>query len=126
MPEPDAVYACGPPDLVQAVREHCADARSESFVPPTFTVSAEASGGRITFTDSRIEIVDDGGPLLAQAEAAGLNPESGCRMGICHSCTRRKTRGAVRNLITGAVSSTDVEDVQICVSAPVGDVDLAL
>jgi hypothetical protein len=47
-------------------------------------------------------------------------------MGICHSCTRRKTRGAVKNLFTGAVSSADEEDVQICVSAPVGDVDLAL
>jgi len=32
----------------------------------------------------------------------------------------------VRNVITGAVSSTDEEDVQICVSAPVGDVDIAL
>ena len=50
---------------------------------------------------------DDGRPLLEQAEAAGLTPESGCRMGICHSCTRRKTRGAVKNLITGAVSSAD-------------------
>ncbi len=47
-------------------------------------------------------------------------------MGICHSCTRRKTSGAVRNLITGAVSTADEEDVQICVSAPVGDVELAL
>jgi ferredoxin-NADP reductase len=126
LPEPDAVYVCGPPELVQAVREHCADVSSESFVPPTFTVSAEASGGRVSFTDSGAEVVDDGRPLLEQAEAAGLNPESGCRMGICHSCTRRKTRGAVRNLITGAVSSADEEDVQICVSAPVGDVDLAL
>ena len=35
-------------------------------------------------------------------------------------------RGAVRNLITGAVSSADEEDVQICVSVPVGDVDIAL
>mgnify|MGYP001976776844 CR=1 FL=1 len=63
---------------------------------------------------------------LPQAEAAGLTPESGCRMGICFSCTRRKNSGAVRNVITGAVSSTDEEDVQICVSAPVGDVDIAL
>ncbi|MGH6912783.1 MAG: ferredoxin reductase, partial [Geminicoccales bacterium] len=44
----------------------------------------------------------------------------------CHTCTRRKTRGAVKNLITGAVSPADEEDVQICVSAPVGDVDIAL
>ncbi|MGZ5393215.1 MAG: 2Fe-2S iron-sulfur cluster-binding protein, partial [Mycobacterium sp.] len=99
---------------------------SESFVPPVFTVPAESSGGRVAFTDADVDIVDDGRPLLEQAEAAGLNPESGCRMGICHSCTRRKTRGAVRNLITGAVSTTEEEDVQICVSVPVGDVDVAL
>ena len=126
MPEPDAVYVCGPPALVDAVRTHCPDARSESFVPPTFTVPSESTGGRISFTDSGIEATDDGQPLLVQAEKAGLTPESGCRMGICHSCTRRKTGGAVRNLITGAVSTNDEEDVQICVSAPVGDVEIAL
>lgn len=126
MSEPDAVYVCGPPQLVHAVREHCANVNSESFVPPTFTVPAKASGGTVAFADSRVEVADDGRPLLEQAEAAGLTPESGCRMGICHSCTRRKTRGVVKNLITGTVSTPDEEDVQICVSVPVGDVDLAL
>jgi ferredoxin-NADP reductase len=129
MPDPGddtAVFVCGPPALVEAVRGHCANVLSESFVPPAFDVPAEASGGSVTFADSGVEVTDDGRPLLEQAEAAGLTPESGCRMGICHSCTRRKTRGAVRNLITGAVSSAEQEDVQICVSAPVGDVDIAL
>lgn len=126
MPEPDAVFVCGPPALVEAVREHCENVRSESFVPPVFDLSTEASGGRVSFTDSGAEIVDDGRPLLEQAETAGLAPESGCRMGICHSCTRRKTSGVVKNLITGAVSSAEAEDVQICVSVPVGDVDIAL
>jgi len=107
------------------VREQFPNAQSESFVPPVLTPQ-EASGGRIRFSDSEIEVDDDGTPLLSQAEAAGLTPESGCRMGICFSCTRRKNSGAVRNVITGAVSSTDEEDVQICVSAPVGDVDIAL
>ena len=126
IPEPDAVFVCGPTALVAAVREHCANVRSESFVPPVFDVPAEASGGRVSLTDSGIELEDDGRPLLEQAEAAGLTPESGCRMGICHSCTRRKNRGAVRNLITQAVSSAEQEDVQICVTVPVGDVDIAL
>ena len=124
MPEPDAVYVCGPPELVRAVEQHCDGVQSESFVPPTFTIPAEPSGGRVSFTGSGISTTDDGRPLLEQAEAAGLTPESGCRMGICHTCTRRKTRGAVKNLITGAVSGADEEDVQICVSVPVGDVDL--
>lgn len=126
MPDPDAVFVCGPPALVEAVRAVCPDALSESFVPTPFVIPESPSGGRITFSDSGIESADDGRPLLEQAEAAGLTPTSGCRMGICHTCTRRKHRGAVRNLTTGAVSTADEEDVQICVSVPVGDVDLAL
>jgi ferredoxin-NADP reductase len=121
-----AVFVCGPAALVEAVRRHCPDAKSESFVPPVFAVPAEASGGTVTFADSDVTVTDDGRSLLEQAEAAGLTPESGCRMGICHTCTRRKTSGAVKNLITGAVSATDGEDVQICVTAPVGDVAMAL
>ena len=126
LPNPDHVFVCGPPALVDAVRELCPGARAESFVPPTFDLAAKPSGGLVTFADSGVAVTDDGRSLLDQAEAAGLAPESGCRMGICFSCTRRKTSGAVRNVITGAVSSAEEEDVQICVSAPVGDVDLAL
>jgi hypothetical protein len=47
-------------------------------------------------------------------------------MGICHSCTRRKTAGCVRNVITGDVSSSEEADVQLCVSVPAGDVTLDL
>lgn len=126
MPSPDAVFVCGPTPLVEAVRTHCDNVYTESFVPPAIEALANASGGRITFADSRIDIVDDGRSLLEQAEAAGLTPENGCRMGICHTCTRRKTAGTVRNLVTGAVSTAPDEDVQICVSVPVGDVDLSL
>ncbi|MCI4673908.1 ferredoxin reductase [Candidatus Mycolicibacterium alkanivorans] len=126
LPDPDAVFVCGPPALAESVRQVCANVRSESFVPTPFVVPDSPSGGRITFRDSGIETSDDGRPLLEQAEAAGLTPKSGCRMGICHTCTRRKHRGAVRNLTTGAVSTADQEDVQICVSVPVGDVELAL
>ncbi len=121
-----AVFACGPPALVDAVRDHHPDALNESFVPPVFAIPAEPDGGRIVFAGSGVEATSDGRSLLEQAERAGLTPEHGCRMGICHSCTCRKTSGAVRNLITGAVSTADEEDVQICVSAPIGDVELAI
>ena len=126
MPSPDAVFVCGPTALVDAVRQHCPSAQSESFVAPTVELPAKPSGGRVTFACSGIDVVDDGRSLLEQAEAAGLTPESGCRMGICHTCTRRKTAGVVRNLTTGGVSTNPDKDVQICVSVPVGDVELAL
>ena len=121
-----AVFVCGPAELVDAVRAVCPDARSESFVPPVFVIPAQPGGGRIAFAASGVETIDDGRSLLEQAEAAGLAPESGCRMGICHSCTCRKTSGVVRDLITGAISTGDEEDIRICVSAPVSDVELAI
>ena len=126
MPSPDAVFACGPTDLVEALRAHCGNVYTESFVPPVLEAPGDPSGGRITFADSGVDVVDDGRPLLEQAESAGLTPQNGCRMGICHTCTRRKTAGTVRNLISGAVSTAPDEDVQICVSVPVGDVNLSL
>jgi len=126
MPSPDAVFVCGPSALVEAVRKHCDNVYTESFVPPALEAPARPSGGRITFSDSDIDVTDDGRALLEQAESAGLTPENGCRMGICHTCTRRKIAGTVRNLTTGAVSTGADEDVQICVSVPVGDVELAL
>jgi len=121
---PQAVFVCGPTDLVDAVRGRFPDARHESFVPPVF--DGEASGGDVMFAASGVSVADDGRPLLNQAEDAGLTPESGCRMGICFSCTRRKSSGVVRNVITGAVSTPDADDIQICVSAPVGDVEIDL
>ena len=126
MRSPDAVFVCGPTTLVEAVQQHCENVRTESFVPPVFEPSANPSGGRITFAESGIDVTDDGRSLLEQAEAAGLTPQNGCRMGICHTCTRRKTAGTVRNLTTGSVSTGAGEDVQICVSIPVGDVEIAL
>lgn len=126
MAEPDAVYVCGPADLVDAVRSRHPGARAESFSARPSVRPTCAAGGRIAFRDSGIEVVDSGQPLLEQAEAAGLQPQSGCRMGICHTCTRRKLSGAVRNLNTGAVSTAGDSDIQICVSVPVGDVEIAL
>ena len=117
---------CGPPALAEAVLAVHPDAQTESFVPVAPATPAESSGGLVLFADSAITVTDDGRSLLEQAEAAGLNPESGCRMGICHSCTRRKTSGAVKNLRTGKVSTAEDENIQICVTAPLSDVELAL
>jgi stearoyl-CoA 9-desaturase NADPH oxidoreductase len=78
----------------------------------------------VRFARSGVEADGTGAPLLDQAEAAGLTPQSGCRMGICHTCTCRKLEGAVRDVRTGEVSTAPDELIQICVNAPVGDVTL--
>ena len=76
--------------------------------------------------DKAIQDVQNIKTKLEQAEAAGLRPQHGCRMGICSTCTCRKTAGVVRNLQTGELSSESDEQIRICISQPVGSVTLEL
>jgi ferredoxin len=80
----------------------------------------------VTFRRSA-RTVDGGGPtLLAIAEAAGLRPATGCRMGICRTCTCTKIAGRVRDRVTGAVDDAPMSRVRLCVSEPLGPVTLDL
>jgi ferredoxin-NADP reductase len=115
-------WACGPAPLIEAVQAAYAGSealRVEYFKPPR-TTSGDAAG-QVEFTRSGKAAANSGASLLEQAEALGLRPEFGCRMGICFSCTSRKSEGTVRNVLTGEQSSLPDEDIRICVSAPVGD-----
>lgn len=124
-------FACGPPPLLEAVRGTWANGLEhrlhlESFLPPTFTAVGQPGEGSVRFARSGIEVPNSGAAVLQQAEAAGIRPPYGCRMGICHTCTCRKATGRHQNLITGEVSSAPDEEIQICVSAALGDVALDL
>ncbi len=128
---PDAeAYVCGPPTLIAATRRIWEQSGTagrvhwESFLPVTSAVSDE--GGRICFARSGVEVSSSGASLLEQAERAGLSPIYGCRMGICHTCTTRKLAGRVRDLRGGELSGEEPQDIQLCVSAPAGDVELEL
>jgi ferredoxin-NADP reductase len=123
---------CGPPSLIDAAPAAWSEAGgdpervlTETFIPPRL-LTGEAATGTLRFLRSDRGAPLGEGTLLEQAEAAGLSPRFGCRMGICHTCTCRKTAGAVRNLRTGSVSDEDNEDIQLCISAPAGDVALEL
>ena len=132
-------WACGPAGLMQLVADaHQVDIsattgtsrpasvrlRTEFFKPPT--VSSGTAEGDVTFARAGKSATNTGASILEQAEALGLTPEFGCRMGICFSCTSRKTEGTVRNVLTGAESSQPDEDIRICVSSPVGDCSVDL
>lgn len=121
-------WACGPAPLIEAVQAHWDELGAsenlsvEYFQPPARKHTG--SGGEIRFAHSERLATDNGATLLEQAEAAGLSPEYGCRMGICHTCTCKKTSGQVRNVLTGELSADGEEDIQPCISVPAGDVTL--
>lgn len=124
-------FLCGPPPMMAAVEKVWEEQgitdqlHKEQFTLATAAVDdSESAEGEVRFVRSEAQVTNDGKTLLEQAEAAGLNPQSGCRMGICYSCTCKKTAGKVRDLRTGVISSGDEEDIQLCVSVPVGTVAL--
>lgn len=123
-------FLCGPKPLMDSVREvYEAEGLSErlhteEFTPPALTFDTESATGQVRFAHSGKEIENSGRPLLEQAEAAGLSPEHGCRMGICYSCTKVKSRGTVRNAKSGELHGEDNEEIQLCISVPVGDVEI--
>ncbi len=122
------VAACGPPALLDAARSLCEPGQllTETFTPPSLSLGGTAASGELRFVDSGVAVPIGAGTLLEQAEAAGLSPEFGCRMGICRTCTCRKTAGAVRNVLTDEISDEEDEDIQLCVSVPAGDVALEI
>ncbi|HUC07950.1 MAG TPA: ferredoxin reductase [Solirubrobacterales bacterium] len=124
-------FACGPPALLDAVRGTWANGLEqrlhvESFVPPTLLPVGEPGTGSIRFAGSDLEVQNSGASILEQAEQAGVPAQSGCRMGICHTCTCRKLSGTVKNLLTDEVSASPDEEIQLCVSAPLSDLVIDL
>jgi ferredoxin-NADP reductase len=123
-------YLCGPPGLTRAVRElFVAEGlgerlHTEDFVPVALPRVDLPASGQVRFGRSEVSAANSGATLLEQAEGAGLSPEHGCRMGICFSCTQIKRAGQVRNVRTGATSSEEDEEIQLCISVPVGDVTI--
>ncbi|MFD4430071.1 ferredoxin reductase [Nocardia sp. NPDC058497] len=124
-----ATFVCGPTALLGAVRALYRELGSETnlyaevFTPPVVAIDDEATG-RVSFAASGVTTDNSGASLLDQAEAAGLAPEHGCRMGICYSCVSIKKSGCTRNLRTGDTACEPDQPIQLCISAPVGDVVL--
>lgn len=127
-------FVCGPPGLLAAVGGHWADEGiGERLRTERFTVAGApfrgdpgTVAGELWFSRSGIRVPGDGRTLLEQAEAAGLRPAFGCRMGICQTCGSHKARGPVRDVRTGVTSAEPDEQVRLCVNAPAGDVEIAI
>jgi ferredoxin-NADP reductase len=126
-------FLCGPAGMMQAVQQLWDEdgiaqrLHLERFTAaPAAVADGDNAEGELRFARSERLAANNGASLLEQAEAAGLRPEAGCRMGICHTCTCRKLSGRVRDTRSGRISEAGEEDIQICVSVPVGTVTMDL
>lgn len=125
-------FVCGPAGFMDGVRAawnaagQAASLHFEHFgLPPRAAETGlpetiEASRSARTF------VAAAGQSLLEAAEAAGLRPAHGCRIGICHTCKCRKISGVVEDLRDGRLSSESGEMIQLCVSTARSAVTLEL
>ncbi len=128
----DLTFVCGPAGLIATVRDSYAEIgasdrlRMEYFKVPSVDLDAADATGTISFDSSQTEATNSGATILEQAEAAGLKPDFGCRMGVCNTCAVKKLSGAVRHVVTGEICANTDETIKVCVQVPVGDVAVAL
>ena len=124
------VFLCGPEALADGLAEALGAERFAGVLRERFSATTgpvpDTDGGTVTHLRSGVSAENSGTTLLEGAEAAGLSPKHGCRMGICHTCTAVRVSGATRDLRTGEVDDAPGCHVQICVNAPVGDVEIEL
>lgn len=130
------VFLCGPMGLMDLANELLYErgVSKQDIHSTFFSATAPASkaelenralGGKVQFAKSSLEASSEGdASLLEIAEASGLAPRHGCRMGICHQCSCRKTSGTVINRLTGQASGPGEESVQLCISIPHGPVTI--
>ena len=98
---------------------------TERFRAQLAGVPTEVKTGMVKFLNSNVSANSDGETnLLRLAEDSGLNPEHGCRMGICHGCDVKLASGCVRDLRTNALINETGQVIQICVCAAVGDAEI--
>lgn len=122
-------WLCGPDGMMRVVKAAFAARDVEHRVrTEQFTLARAATPdeeGAVRFVRSN-RTAKGRGPILPIAEGAGVNPKSGCRMGICRSCICRKVSGTTRDVRTGELSTEANVDIQLCINAPVGAVEIDL
>lgn len=128
------VFACGPGGFVEAART-LTTGLVRSFLAEGFTpaapsapaTDAAATPVQVQLTRTgRVLTVSSQTSLLDALEQAGLNPASGCRMGVCHTCVCTKHSGTVQDTLTQDLHTEPDGRVRLCVSRAVSDVALDL
>lgn len=128
------VFACGPGGFVATARELAEPVAdrfvAEGFTPPPRSQPLDAASVtmvQVTLQRSgRTLSVATDQPLLAALEAQGLNPPSGCRIGICHTCTCPRLDGRTVDTLTGDADAESGRAVRLCISRACSDLTLDL
>ncbi len=126
-----AVLACGSAGFVDSVRAllitEITSFQAEAFTPPVISDGAALGTVRVELKASqKVLELSAGQSILSALEAQGIQPASGCRMGICNTCTCQKLSGITQDLQTGELEAEPQTALKLCVSRAYSDLILDL
>jgi ferredoxin-NADP reductase len=128
----DQVFVCGSSGFVQAASSLC-EFRKLPLISEAFTPSqVQASNTEIAHHDvylrrSNLHLsLSNQKPLLEQLENAGISVPSGCRQGICNTCTCVRNSGTTTDEFSGAVDNEPSQIIKLCVSRAATNIELDL
>jgi ferredoxin-NADP reductase len=128
----DQVFACGSSGFVQAATIACRSRKlplmSEAFTPAlTQAANAEVAQYDVYLRRQGLHLsLSNQLPLLEQLEDAGISVSSGCRQGICNTCTCVRNSGTTADTFSGAVDNEPSQIIKLCVSRAAGNIELDL
>jgi ferredoxin-NADP reductase len=128
----DHVFACGASGFVKAAASVCESRKmpliSESFTPSkSQTVNTEVNEYDVYLRRQGLHLrLSNQLPLLEQLESAGVAVPSGCRQGICNTCTCVRNSGTTTDVFSGAVDNEPLQIIKLCVSRAAGNIELDL
>lgn len=112
-----AVFACGPGEMLAQITETFPDATVEHFHTPH--AATENAGGVIEFAGTDVVTESNGTTTILEAgEAADLQLVHGCRMGICRTCVSPIEEGNALDLRDGTTYG-EGEQIRTCCTVPV-------
>lgn len=126
-------YVCGPATLIEFAIDHWEHHGDTEFLhiehfTPVVATGSETLGAGATAHCGRsgVDVQPlDAETLLESIERSGVLAPSGCRNGICHTCTTRLDEGTTLNLRTG-VTNQPGEHIQLCVSRALTPISIDL
>jgi len=124
------VLACGPAGFVESARAHleplAASFEGEAFSLPALPDTEQGNVQVALLHSGRTLSIARGVPLLAALEAEGIQPASGCRMGLCNTCVCTKVSGITRHTLSGDHASEPSTPLKLCVNSASTDLTLEL
>lgn len=128
----DHVFACGASGFVKAATSIC-ELQALPLISESFTLpEAQAADTEVAQYDVYLRRrglhlrLSNQLPLLEQLESAGVSVASGCRQGICNTCTCVRNSGTTADTFSGAIENEPSHIIKLCVSRVASNIELDL